>query len=99
MAFTSLLADVARAFEAIGAAVLVVGIFWSAALAAVTWRAAGGRRGYRALRETFGAVLLVDLEILVAADLMTTVAVAPTMRNVEVLIDGRPAGVVALQHA
>jgi uncharacterized membrane protein len=85
MAFNSLLADVARVFEAIGAAVLVVGLIWSVVTASLTWRTAGGRRGYQALRETFGAVLLLALEILVAADLITTVAVAPTPRNVAVL--------------
>ena len=37
------------------------------------------------MAETFGAVLLLGLEILVAADLITTVAVAPTPRNVAVL--------------
>jgi uncharacterized membrane protein len=85
MAFTSLLADVAHVFEAIGAAVLVVGLIWSAVLAALTWRTEGGARGYQKLRQTFGAVLLLGLEILVAADLITTVAVAPTPRNVAVL--------------
>src|SRR4051794_8957400 len=85
MTFTRLLADVARSFEAIGVAVLVVGLVWSVVAAGLTWRAAGGRRGYQALRESFGAVLLLGLEILVAADLITTVAVAPTPRNVAVL--------------
>jgi uncharacterized membrane protein len=85
MAFTSLLADVARVFEAIGAAVLVVGLVWSVVLATHIWRAAGGARGFQTLRETFGSVLLLGLEILVAADLITTVAVAPTLRNVVVL--------------
>jgi uncharacterized membrane protein len=85
MAFTTLLADVARVFEAIGAAVLVVGLIWSVMVAVIAWRAAGGRRGFQTLRETFGAVLLLGLEILVAADLITTVAVAPTPRNVAVL--------------
>lgn len=85
MAFTDLLADVARVFEGIGAAVLVVGLLWSVVLAVRTWRTSGGARGYRTLRESFGAVLLLGLEILVAADLITTVAVAPTVRNVAVL--------------
>jgi uncharacterized membrane protein len=85
MTFTGLLADVARIFEAIGAGVLVVGIVWSAVLASMAWHAAGGRRGYQVLRETFGGVLLLGLEILVAADLVRTVAVAPTTRNVAVL--------------
>jgi len=85
MAFTSLLSDAARVFEALGAAVLVVGLIWSVVLSSLAWRAGGGRRGYQALRETFGGVLLLGLEILVAADLIRTVAVAPTLRNVEVL--------------
>lgn len=85
MAFTSLLAYVARVFEGIGAGVLVVGLIWSVGLGTRTWRTAGGRRGYQVLRETFGAVLLLGLEIFVASDLITTVAVAPTPRNVAVL--------------
>ena len=85
MAFASLLAKVARTFEGIGVAVLVVGLVWSVAVAILTWHAAGGSRGYQALRETFGAVLLLGLELLVAADLITTVAVATTVRNVAVL--------------
>jgi uncharacterized membrane protein len=85
MSFTSLLAHVARVFEGIGAGVLVIGLIWSVVLATRTWRVAGGRRGYQVLREAIGAVLLLGLEILVAADLITTVAVAPTVRNVAVL--------------
>lgn len=63
MAFTSLLAHVARVFEGIGAGVLVVGLMSSVVVACRTWQAAGGRRGYQVLRETFGAVLLLGLEI------------------------------------
>jgi uncharacterized membrane protein len=85
MTFTDLLADGARVFEGVGAAVLVVGLIWSVVVASVMWRAAGGRSGYQALRETFGGVLLLGLEILVAADLIRTVAVSPTLRNVSVL--------------
>jgi uncharacterized membrane protein len=85
MAFTGLLVHVARVFDAIGVAVLVVGLIWSVVVASMTWRAAGGRSGYQALRKTFGGVLLLGLEILVAADLITTVAVSPTLRNVGVL--------------
>ena len=38
-----------------------------------------------ALREVVGGTLLLGLEILVAADLIRTVAVAPTVENVLVL--------------
>jgi hypothetical protein len=48
-------------------------------------RSASGRQGYQTLRESFGGVLLLGLEILVAADLVQTVAVEPTLENVSVL--------------
>ena len=35
---------------------------------------------YLVLRQAFGGTLLLGLEVLVAADLMRTVAVAPTLR-------------------
>ena len=85
MTFTETMDDVARGFEVVGAAILVLGLVWSVLLACRTWRIAGGRTGYRALRESFGGVLLLGLEVLVAADLVRTVAVAPTLQNVAVL--------------
>ena len=84
--FTAAMEHVAQGFEALGAAILVAGVVWSAALAIVAWRrsrAAG--RTYAALRTAFGGTVLLALEVLVAADLIRTVAVAPTMTNVLVL--------------
>jgi uncharacterized membrane protein len=84
--FTEAMDKVAQGFEAIGVAVLVLGLVWALVFAAVVWHRSGnGRLGYQALRETFGGVLLLGLEILVAADLIRTVAVAPTLENVGVL--------------
>ena len=86
MTFTETMDKMAEGFEVVGVIVLVIGLVWSLALAVVVWRRSGdGRAGYRALRETFGGVLLLGLEILVAADLIRTVAVAPTLENVSVL--------------
>jgi uncharacterized membrane protein len=77
---------VATAFEVLGAAVLVLGLFLSVTLSVrVWWRVRQGRVAYQTLRETFGGVLLLGLEILVAADLVRTVAVEPTVQNVAVL--------------
>jgi hypothetical protein len=39
--FTELMDRVARGFEALGAAILVVGVIWSFVLAAVAWRRSG----------------------------------------------------------
>ena len=84
--FASTMDHVAQAFEALGALILVLGVLWSLALAVLAWRRSGsGKRAYNALREAFGGTLLLGLEILVAADLLRTVAVAPTVTNVLVL--------------
>jgi uncharacterized membrane protein len=85
MRFTDVMEHVAQGFEAIGVGMLIVGLVWSLVLAVRTWRSAGGRRGFKALREAFGGVLLLGLEILVAADLIRTVAVSPTLQSVGVL--------------
>src|SRR6266851_1372549 len=42
-------------------------------------------QGFEALGAAFGGTLLLGLEVLVAADLVRTVAVAPTLDNVLVL--------------
>jgi uncharacterized membrane protein len=84
--FTSLMDHIAQGFEALGAAILVVGVIWSFVLAAATVRSSGwSAQAYLVLRQAFGGTLLLGLEILVAADLVRTVAVAPTLDNVLVL--------------
>jgi uncharacterized membrane protein len=84
--FSRVMDHVAQGFEALGAAVLIAGILWSFVLAVVAWRRSGQpATGYVALRSAFGGTLLLGLEVLVAADLVRTVAVAPTLDNVLVL--------------
>jgi uncharacterized membrane protein len=84
--FTTVMDHVAQGFEALGAAILVVGVIWSFVLAAVTARRSGWTaKAYLVLRQAFGGTLLLGLEVLVAADLIRTVAVAPTLDNVYVL--------------
>lgn len=84
--FTTLMDHVAQGFEALGAAILVVGVTWSFILAAMAARRFGwSAKAYLVLRQAFGGTLLLGLEILVAADLVRTVAVSPTLDNVLVL--------------
>lgn len=86
--FATVMDHVAQGFEALGALILVLGTLWSFILAVITLRRSGaakGRRAYIALRQAFGGTLLLGLEILVAADLIRTVAVAPTVTNVLLL--------------
>ena len=86
MTFTEVMDDVAKAFEGLGAAVLVLGLLLSLGVSARDWlRTRQGRVAYRTLKETFGGVLLLGLEILVAADLVRTVAVEPSLENVAIL--------------
>ncbi len=84
--FTQTMDHIAQLFEAIGAVVLLGGLFLSAALGArALRRSRDGALAYQVLRESFGGVILMGLEILVAADLIRTVAVAPTLLNVSTL--------------
>ncbi len=84
--FSGLMDHVAQGFEALGAAILVVGVIWSFVLAVVAGRRSGwSAKAYLVLRQAFGGTLLLGLEVLVAADLVRTVAVAPTLDNVLVL--------------
>ncbi len=84
--FTMVMDHVAQVFEGLGALTLVIGLLWSVVLAALARRRSGSlERAYTALRQAFGGALLLGLEILVAADLIRTVAVAPTLDNVLVL--------------
>ncbi|HTU06167.1 MAG TPA: DUF1622 domain-containing protein [Trebonia sp.] len=83
MTFTEVMDHVAQAFEALGALVLVGGTLWSFLTAALTLRRSGSpQQAYTRLRQGIGGTLLLGLEILVAADLVRTIAVAPTLTNV-----------------
>jgi uncharacterized membrane protein len=85
MTFTDFMDLVTRVFEAIGVLVLVVGFVTGFVVAARDLRR-GERAGvYRGIRAYFGKSILMGLEILVAADLIRTVAVDPTLENVLVL--------------
>ena len=84
--FTTVMDHVAQGFEALGAVILVVGVIWSFVLAVVAVRRSGWSvNAYLVLRQAFGGTLLLGVEVLVAADLVRTVAVAPTLDNVLVL--------------
>jgi uncharacterized membrane protein len=86
MTFADAMGYVAQAFEVAGAVVLLAGLVLAAALAIGVLRRTGdGRQAYRVLRQSFGGVILLGLEILVAADLVRTVAVEPTLANFVIL--------------
>src|SRR5260370_12856514 len=84
--FNALMDHVAQGFEALGAAILVVGVIWSFVLAAVAVRRSGwSPKAYLVLRQAFGGTLLLGLEILGAAHLLRTLPGAPSLDNVFLL--------------
>ena len=81
--FAEVMDHIAQAFEGLGAFVLTVGTLWSFLVAGLAWRRSGqANRAYAVIRQALGGTLLLGLEILVAADLIRTIAVAPTLNNV-----------------
>jgi uncharacterized membrane protein len=84
VSFTSSMEDIARGFEVAGVAVLITGGVIAFGRAVVDL---AGRRAdtYSRLRSFLGRTILLGLEILVAADLIRTVAVDPSLENVAVL--------------
>jgi uncharacterized membrane protein len=84
--YAHLMLTIAQAFEILAAVVLVVGLLWSAFVSLrMLMRTRSGSKSYSLMRQAFGGSILLGLEILVAGDLIRTVAVAPTLDNVVVL--------------
>ncbi|MGH1523324.1 DUF1622 domain-containing protein [Leifsonia sp. L25] len=74
------------AFEFAGVAALAVGFVVALVIALAVWvRTHSGADAFRTLREAFGGVILLGLELLVAADLIKTVTSSPTLTDALVL--------------
>ncbi|MBU6148062.1 MAG: DUF1622 domain-containing protein [Actinomycetales bacterium] len=85
-AYTSVMLTIAQLFEVIAALVLLAGLAWAVTLSLGLYRRTrNGQAAYGVMRQSFGGAILLGLEILVAGDLIRTVAVAPTLENVAVL--------------
>lgn len=83
---------VGKGVDAVGVAVVVIGIIAATAAFAVTLRGSGHGGGgggagdaYTRYRQGIGKAILLGLEFLVAADIIRTVAVSPTFRSAGVL--------------
>jgi uncharacterized membrane protein len=84
--FNETMDDIAKCFEAVGVAVLVVGFLIGFVRAGSAFVRQQSRAVlYRDLRSFVGRTILLSLEILIAADLIRTVAVDPSIENVGVL--------------
>ena len=86
MTFQETMEWIARGVEAVGVAILVVGSLIALCRAGIQLtERQDPTRVYRRLRSFLGRSILLGLEVLVAADLIRTVAVDPSLENVGVL--------------
>jgi uncharacterized membrane protein len=77
---------IARGVEIIGIVILVLGLAAALVRAGLVLTSGQGVEGaYRIVRTEFGRSILLGLEFLVAADIIRTVAVQPSLENVAVL--------------
>lgn len=84
--YSRVLGLIVHVADGIGVAILITGLFLAAILAIRTWKNTGdGSKAYSVLRRTLGGAILAGLEVLVAGDLIRTVAVDPTLDNVVIL--------------
>ena len=83
MKFEEVMDDVARGFEVVGVAIIAIGC----AVALVTGFKdfSNLNRYYTYVRREFGRPLILGLEILVAADIIRTITVDPSLESVGVL--------------
>ena len=82
--FKSIAHAISFGVDAAGIAIILFGLLW-----AITRFVQGGRLAfdarYRQVRQDAGRAILLGLEFLVAADIIRTVAVEPTLANVATL--------------
>ncbi len=85
MEFKEAIELVGQTLDGAGVAVIVGGILFSTVGAVRRLRVEHGREEYRRYRRGVGRAILLGLEILVAADIIRTVAVDPTFGSAGVL--------------
>lgn len=82
--FQEFMDNVGTAVDAAGVAVIVIGILAATGRSLLLPPPPGLDR-YSAYRRSLGRAILLGLELLVAGDIIRTVAVAPTLENMAVL--------------
>ena len=72
-------------FELVGVGIIVVGFVAALIEGVRLWPVQGAGGAYAGIRSTFGRSILLGLEVLVAGDIIRTVALQPTLGNLSVL--------------
>ncbi len=83
MRFEDAMEDIAIGFEVVGVAILVIGGVFAFVSGITHFRNLD--HFFRDVRRTFGRPLILGLEVLVAADIIKTITVDPSLESVGVL--------------
>jgi uncharacterized membrane protein len=81
MHFEELMEHVAQAFEVAGVVILTVGSILAFAIAAAELRTGGARSAYETARGGVGRSVLLGLEVLIIADIVTTITIDQTVES------------------
>ena len=84
MHYNDVIENVGMAIDAAGVAVIVLGTIGATAIAVRHWLAHADAT-YSGFRRRLGRAILLGLELLVAGDIVRTVAASPTLTSVAVL--------------
>lgn len=86
MAFEDIIELIGKVVDATGVLVIILGVILaSIQFVRTVLREGGSDEVYRRFRQGLGRGLLLGLELLVAADIIRTVAITPTLESVTVL--------------
>jgi uncharacterized membrane protein len=85
VSYEQTISDVSKAVEVAGIATLVIGGLYALGVFGVQVARGGQAQSYEELRRSLGRSILLGLEILVAADIIRTIAITPTFTSVGVL--------------
>lgn len=85
MEFKKTIESLGYSIDAAGVSVIVIGVLVATIWFVVRIRGLGLLKSYTAYRQTIGRAILLGLELLVAGDIIRTVAVSPTLQSVAVL--------------
>ena len=85
MTFTDSIETVGKAVDGVGVATIVFGVVVATAMSLRDSRDTPAADRYRTFRQRLGRAILLGLELLVAADIIRTVAVTPTFTSAGVL--------------
>lgn len=85
MSFEELAEGVGKAIDAAGIGAIVVGALFATVAFVAALRSSPVAEAYRSYRRGLGRAILLGLELLVAADIIRTVAIEPTFESVGVL--------------